>query len=407
MNWPNRWAQRTSAMKRSAVRELLKLTAQPGIISLAGGLPAEELFPVDDLAEATRTVLQTRPSAALQYGETEGVGELRDWVAARHSTPSRPITRANVLITSGAQQALDLIGRILLDPGDRVAVENPTYLALLSAWRPLGVEFVGCRPGHTFSGVPAAAPGQGTEPTQPAKLAYVVPNFANPTGRTLTVIEREALLAQAGQVDALVLEDDPYGDLRYSGEPQPSLWELEGSSSSGGVGLGRVIRTGTFSKTLMPGLRVGWAIAAPQVIDRLVQAKQAVDLHTSTLTQHLILELLRCGVLDRHRARLVETYRQRRDALLEALSEHPIPGLIWTEPEGGMFVFVTLPEGWDAAELLPRAIERGVAFVPGAEFHLDGQGANTLRLNFTHATPDRLREAVRRLHQAMGSRLNC
>lgn len=406
MNWPNRWAQRTAAMKRSAVRELLKLTAQPGIISLAGGLPAEELFPVDDLAGAARTVLQNRPTAALQYGETEGVGELRDWIAAQHSTPTRPLTRANVLITSGAQQALDLIGRILLDPGDRVAVENPTYLALLSAWRPLGVEFVGCQPGHTFPGVPAEAPGQGTEPAHPAKLAYVVPNFANPTGRTLTVTERAALLTHAARTDSLVLEDDPYGDLRYSGEPQPSLWELEGRGGGEG-GLGRVIRTGTFSKTLMPGLRVGWAIAAPQVIDRLVQAKQAVDLHTSTLTQHLVLELLQRGVLDRHRERLLDTYRARRDALLGALSEEQIPGVSWTRPDGGMFVFVTLPGGWDAADLLPRAIQRGVAFVPGAEFHFDGQGANTLRLNFTHATPDRLREAVRRLHQAMGSYLNC
>ena len=262
-------------MTRSAVRELLKLSTQPGIISLAGGLPAEELFPVQEIAEATRTVLQTRPGAALQYGETEGVGELRDWIAARHSTPSRPLTRANVLITSGAQQALDLVGRILLDPGDRVAVENPTYLALLSAWRPLGVDFVDCQPGHSFPGVPGAEPGQGKAKSQPAKLAYVVPNFANPTGRTLTATERAALLTHAARADALVLEDDPYGELRYSGEPQTSLFELESTRAGATEELGRVIRTGTFSMTLMPGLRVGWVIAAPPLIERLVQTEPA------------------------------------------------------------------------------------------------------------------------------------
>lgn len=389
-------------MKRSAVRELLKLSTQPGIISLAGGLPAEELFPVQEIAQATRTVLQTRPGAALQYGETEGVGELRDWIAARHSTQSRPLTRANVLITSGAQQALDLVGRILLDPGDRVAVENPTYLALLSAWRPLGVEFVDCQPGHSFPGVPGADRGRGKPGTaQPAKLAYVVPNFANPTGRTLTATERTALLTHAARADALVLEDDPYGELRYSGEPQASLFELE-STRAGATGeLGRVIRTGTFSKTLMPGLRVGWVIAAPPVIERLVQAKQAVDLHTSTLTQHLILELLRSGVLDRQRASLVETYRQRRDALLEALSGNPIPGITWTEPEGGMFVFVTLPEGSMPPNSF-RAPSRGaLPSCPGRSFSPRRSGREHAPTQLTHASPDRLREAVRRLHQAM------
>ncbi len=380
-------------MRRSAVRELLKLTLRPDLISFAGGLPAPELFPVEALAEAARVVLRDRPGAALQYGETEGVGELRDWIAARHSTSSRPLTRENVLIASGAQQGLDLIGRIFLNSGDRVAVQNPTYLALLSAWRPLGVDFVPFYPGNAESDDPAPSWG-----LRGARFAYVLPEFRNPTGESLTLRERRRFLEDLAASDALAVEDDPYGDLRYSGDELPSLFELEAREFGGEE---RILRTGTFSKILAPGLRVGWVLAAAPVIDRLTLAKQALDLHTSTMSQHLVLELVRRGVLEGQRERLRGAYRERRDAMLAALEERLPSTVTWTRPEGGMFVFVTLPEGCDTSALLPVAVRHGVAFVPGGEFHVDGTGRNTMRLNFTHAAPERIREGVRRLAEAL------
>lgn len=449
MNWQRLFAQRTAQMRRSTVRELLKVTAQPGMISFAGGIPAPDMFPVWEVAQAAARVLQHRGEQALQYGETEGVAELRDWIATRFSRAHFQVRRENVLIVTGSQQALDLIGKVFLDAGDRVLVENPTYLAMLSAWRPLMPAFVP---------IPSDADGMCVDALPPllragAKLIYLVPNFQNPQGTTLSLSRRRQLLdcvnrrchatgdvtqtlQSAGSGDssiesirehgtrmsrdpanrdacattrsmprAIIIEDNPYGELRYSGDPLPHLLELDAVNQPGGGLDTCVVHLGTFSKVLAPGLRVGWVIAPAEVIDKLIEAKQAADLHTSTLCQHVILELIRDGVLERQIPRLREAYGLRRDTMHSALAVRFPEGSTWTRPDGGMFLLVTLPARIETGSLLERALVRRVAFVPGTDFHLDGQGHNTLRLNFSHATPERIEEGVKRLGSAVAEML--
>jgi 2-aminoadipate transaminase len=392
VNWNACFADRTRHMRRTAVRELLKLTSQPGMISFAGGLPAAELFPLDRIREAANTVLARVGRSALQYGETEGTAELRDWVAARFSTNLVRVHRSNVLIVSGGQQALDLIGRVLLNAGDRVLVENPTYLALLSAWRPSDAE---------FSPVPCDEQGLCVSHlssllAKRPKLIYLVPNFQNPQGTTLSLDRRLDFIRLLSETDVGVVEDNPYGALRYENDPLPHLYTL-GLSRSGNANQGRVIHVGTFSKILVPGLRVGFVVAPEPVIEALVRAKQAADLHTSTFAQHLVSELVQSDFLDQHLSLLRHHYRQRRDAMLTALGQHLPENVTWSRPEGGMFLLVTVPDGVDVQKLLKFSIERQVAFVPGEEFHLEGDGRNTLRLNFSNANPERIEEGIGRL----------
>jgi 2-aminoadipate transaminase len=396
MNWKSLFAERTTRMRRSAVRELLKVIHRPEMISFAGGIPAPELFPIEETAWASARTLVLHGEAALQYGETEGVAALRDWIAARFSRPGFQVRRENVMIVTGSQQALDLIGKVFLNAGDRVLVENPTYLAMLSAWRPMEPDFVP---------VPSDAEGMCVDALPPllnrgAKLIYVVPNFQNPQGTTLGLPRRRKLVHLLyGRLDpqTILIEDDPYGELRYSGDALPHLFEVDAVNAAGGALETRVIYLGSFSKILAPGLRVGWVIAPAEVIDKLVQAKQAADLHTSTFCQHIILELIRDGVLGRQIPRLREAYRARRDAMLSALAEHFPAGTSWTRPDGGMFLLVKLPAEIDAGELLKCALAKNVAFVPGREFHVDDSGGNSLRLNFSNATPEKIVEGVRRL----------
>lgn len=443
MNWQPLFARRTTQMRRSTVRELLKVTAQPGMISFGGGIPAPELFPVEEVARATATVLARSGEQALQYGETEGIAGLRDWVAARFSRPHYPVRRENVMIVTGSQQALDLIGKVFLDAGDRVLVENPTYLAMLSAWRPMLPEFVAIPSDgegacvdalsqvmgqdrhqklRRVSGLPTGAQttlsarDRDGEPRAEmvirasrgggvAKLLYLVPNFQNPQGTTLSLPRRQRLVEQLRGSNTILVEDDPYGELRYAGEPLPSLLELDAVNGSTGELETRVIHLGTFSKVLAPGLRVGWVVAPAAVIDKLVQAKQAADLHTSTLCQHVVLELLRNEVLERQLPRLRAEYGRRRDTMLAALEARFPAGAKWTRPDGGLFLLVTLPAHVDAGELLKRALTQNVAFVPGDDFHLDGHGRNTMRLNFSNASPEKIEEGVRRLGGALAEML--
>lgn len=401
MNWTDSFSQRTAHMRRSAIRELLKLTAQPEMISFAGGLPAPELFPVSKVQSASDTVLSQQGARALQYGETEGIGELRDWIAARHSTPNRILGRDNVLVTSGAQQALDLFGQVFLDPQDRVVTENPTYLAALLAWRPLGVEICGLTgddDGLLLPELERWMPG--------AKAAYVMPNFQNPGGTTLELERRRRLVQLARANGTVVLEDDPYGLLRYSGEPLPSMFELDALEA----GLENrpadwnVVHVGTFSKVIAPGLRLGWALGPAEVIDKMVQAKQAADLHTSTLAQLIVMNLLDSGLLERQVPLLCSAYGERRDAMLAALRDYMPAGIQWTRPDGGMFLFATLPREWDATALLAECLNRKTAYVPGEEFHTDGNGRNTLRLNFSNASPVVIREGIRRIAAVFAAR---
>lgn len=398
MNWNSRFAQRTQCMKRTAVRELLKITSRPEIISFAGGLPAAELFPVARVKEAVQKVLERKGAQSLQYSETEGLPALRDWIAAHLSRGQLKLRRENVLVTSGAQQALDLIGRVFLDSGDVVAVENPTYLALLSAWRPFGARFLAAP--SDADGVDVDALGQILGAHRP-KLTYLVPNFQNPQGTTLTAPRRAKLMELLREHDALVVEDNPYGDLRYSGETLPNLLEFDAAAPLTQGLQGRVIYTGTFSKVLMPGLRVGWVVAAPEVIEKLVQAKQAADLHSSTLCQHIALQLLEEGFLHNFVPLLQNAYRQRRDLMLAALEQHFTGKASWTRPDGGMFLLVTLPKEINTSALFSKALQLGVAYVPGEEFHLDGQGTNTMRLNFSNARPEQIPPGLTRLAQVI------
>ncbi len=391
--WSARFAKRTRWMKRNAVRELLKVTNQPGMISFAGGLPAPELFPLREVGDAMKAVLQQAGPRALQYGETEGIPELRDWLARRFSRGQSQVRPENVLITTGSQQALDLIGRVLVDEGDRVIVENPTYLALLSAWRPSGAQFLPVASDADGMMVDELPPLLADNP----RLIYVVPNFQNPQGTTLSLERRRQQVSLARRHGTAIVEDDPYGELRYECEALPGLFEIDATTAGSTRFQSNVIYTGTFSKTLMPGLRVGWVIAASELIEKLALAKQAADLHTSTPMQYLAIELIHRGVLDEMIPRLRQEYRRRRDAMLAALEKHFPDTASWTRPAGGMFLFVSLPAGADAGLLLREALRENVAFVPGEEFHLNGCGRNTLRLNFSNATPEQINIGIQRL----------
>jgi 2-aminoadipate transaminase len=383
MNWDGKFAEACNLTRRNTIREFLKFAGQPGIISFAGGLPAPEVFPVKEISAAADRVLSRHPAQALQYGATEGLKDLREAIAARYR--GMGVTSENVLITTGAQQALDLIGRVFLNSGDAVLVENPTYLALLSAWRPLGADFRGLQKQDGRFVL---------DREQRAKLLYCVPNFQNPSGTTLSLEGRLALLSQAGET--IIIEDDPYGELRYEGEPLPSILELGGGVDSG------VIAVGTFSKVLAPGFRVGWIVAGGEAMERLVRAKQSMDLHTSTFAQWIVQDLISSGVLERQIPLLRDCYRSRRDAMLSALARHIPSGLAWTHPEGGMFLLATLSEGSNAHELAQRALDAGVLIIPGADFHVCG-GHNTFRLNFTHPNLREIEEGISRLAKLISS----
>ena len=396
IQWEKRFAQRVQQMKSSAIRELLKVTEQPEMISFAGGLPAPEVFPVERVEMATRKVLAERGEQALQYGATEGYRPLRELLAQRMSRENLHLTAENVLIVSGSQQALDLLGKIMIDPGDRIVVEAPTYMGALQAWHSYGARYVT---------VSADEQGMQTDHLEEAlqqnpKFIYVQPNFQNPTGVTLTKERRDVLVAKARQYGVPFVEDDPYAELRFEGEHLPSLFMLEGERQEGPY-QGNGIYLGTFSKTMAPGMRLGWVIAPSEVISKLVQAKQGVDLHTASFTQMIAYELLQDGFLDEHVHLIRRVYRERRDAMLAALEEHFPEEVKWTRPEGGMFLWVTLPEGSDATELLRQAVERNVVFVPGESFYPDGSVHNTLRLNYSHDKPERISEGIGRLGRVL------
>jgi 2-aminoadipate transaminase len=377
-------------MRRSAIRELLKFGNRPGMISFAGGLPAPELFPIAEVEAATQRVLGEHGRKALQYGETEGLAALRDWLAEKFSTAKVKLKRQNVLITTGAQQGLDLLGRVLLEEGDKVVVENPTYLTTLMAWRPWGVDFLA---------VPTDADGMRVDALpallqQNPKVIYAQPNFQNPAGTTLAADRRRKLVELSRSSGAPLIEDNPYGELWYDSEPPPSLFELDARANAVRDLESNVVYLGTFSKVLAPALRVGWTIADEALIDKMALAKQAADLQSSTFNQYIALEMVQRGL---DVAKLRAVYRERRDAMLEALKKHFPNGANWNRPAGGLFLWVTLPERIDAMALLPKAVEKNVTFVPGEDFHADHSGKNTIRLNFSNAGVDDIHAGIERL----------
>jgi len=397
--WAERYAQRTQRMRSSAVRELLKLTELPDVISFAGGLPAPETFPVERFASAFNKVMADHGARALQYGTTEGYTPLREMIA-RHSTRyGINIERDNVLITSGSQQALDLIGKVFINPGDHILVERPTYLGALQAWNAYQAEYVSADiddDGYVTASLDARIR------TGP-KFIYALPNFQNPSGVTMSQARRQALIELADHYGVPILEDDPYGQLRYEGEHVPPIVHLDSQfrSTNGARYSGNVIYLSTFSKTLSPGIRLGWIVAPVEVIQKLVQAKQGTDLHTSTINQLVAYEVASGGFLDHHVKTIRAVYRERRDTMLAALAREFPAGITWTKPQGGLFLWLTFPEWMDAADVLKAAIEQKVAFVPGASFFADGTGQHTARLNFSNATPERIDEGVRRLARCL------
>ena len=401
--WTDRFARRTHRMTASAIRELLKVTEQPGFISFAGGLPAPELFPTEEVSDVCQRILREAGPVALQYSATEGYRPLRELIAQRMVADGIAATTDNILITTGSQQALDLVGKILVDPGDAVVVESPTYLAALQAWNAYEADFVGVASDGCGMDVDRLETVIDRQP----RFVYCQPNFQNPSGVTLSSKRREGLIDFSHQHGVPIVEDDPYLELRFEGEHLPGLIALEaGRQTDGKPYNGNVISLGTFSKILAPGLRVGWVVAAPPVIAQLTQAKQGTDLHTSTLDQMIAYEMLRSGFLESHKPVIVQTYRKRRDAMLEALADFFPRGTHWTRPEGGMFLWVELPESIDATDLLRRATAQQVAFVPGEGFHVDGGGRNTMRLNFSNSTPEQIREGVGRLAREL-QRMGC
>lgn len=380
------FAQRMAQMRPSTIREILKVTAQPDVISFAGGLPAPELFPVEEIRRAADTVLTQHGSRALQYSQSEGVPPLREWIAGEMVRRGIRARAEDVLVTNGSQQVLDLAGKLFLDPGDVVLTENPTYLAAIQAFQTFEARFV-----------PVPTDGDGLIPDAlPAlirqhrpKFLYTIPNFQNPTGITLTAARREALARLAAEHGLTVVEDDPYGKLRYRGADVPPVKHWDEA--------GRVIYASTFSKTIAPGLRTGWVVAPPEIFNRLLILKQASDLHTSSFDQLVAHTYLVQNDPAAHLERIRRAYGERFELLDTALRTEMPAGYRWTKPEGGMFLWITGPDGLDALELLQRAIAQKVAFVPGRDFFPAEGGRNFLRLNYSNSTPERIREGVRRL----------
>jgi len=399
--WDHRYAQRTQRIKGSAIRELLKLAEQPDVISFGGGMPAPEVFPVEEFKQACIRVLDNRSAQALQYGATEGYMPLREMIARHSNRFNLTVTADNILITSGSQQALDLLGKIFINRGDRILVESPTYLGALQAWNAYGAEYVA---------VEADEYGMRTDALEAAlrfgpKFIYVLPNFQNPTGVTLTLERRKQLVDLADRYGVPIIEDDPYGQLRYEGEHLPSVETIDSQMRAQEGYSGNVIYLSTFSKTLAPGIRMAWVIAPPEVIRKLTLAKQGTDLHSSTFNQMVAHEVAQHGFLDKHILTIRACYRERRDVMLDALTEHMPDGVRWTHPQGGLFLWVTLPEQLNTTAMLPDAVKEKVAYVSGEPFHPCGGGTNTMRLNFSYANPEKINEGIARLGRVIKNQM--
>jgi len=373
-----KWAisRRAQQLTSSAIREILKVTERPEVISFAGGLPSPASFPVAAMEAAVARVFADNPQGALQYAATEGYLPLREFVAKRYN-----VDVERVMITTGSQQALDLIAKVMIDPGSPVLVETPSYLGALQAFSLFEPEFVSV-PTDERGLVPEALT---PELTAGARFLYALPNFQNPTGRRLPLERRQALVKRAQELNLLLVEDDPYGELSYTGDQLPTLLSMNPDG---------VIYMGSFSKILAPGLRLGFVIAPPELHFKLCQAKQASDLHTPSFTQRMAYESVRDGLLERHIPTIRALYGKQCQVMLDALTRHMPAGVTWNQPEGGMFIWVELPEGLDSMKILEEAVRRNVAYVPGAPFYAGNPRQNTLRLAFVTVSPERIEQGV-------------
>ena len=401
MSLTDLFATRASRMKASEIRELLQLLEQPDIISFAGGIPDPALFPMAAFQDAMAEAM-AEPQA-LQYSASEGYAPLRAWLAEQMTVLGVPCTAQNIVITSGSQQALDYLGKLFLSPGDTALVGWPTYLGALGAFNAYEPRYDRLDPGTNRSAADFATAA--AEAGGRVKMAYLSVDFCNPTGVTLSLDERRKVLQLAEDLDCAVIEDAAYQALRFDGEPLPPILALE-IAQKGSIEACRTIYCGSFSKTLSPGLRVGWVCAASDVVRQIVLEKQAGDLHSPTLNQIAMEKVARRHFLS-HVAGIKTAYAARRDAMLAALADHMPKGVDWTRPEGGMFIWVTLPKGADGAALLKAAVEeKRVAFVPGSDFYADGSGTNTIRLNFSNADEATITEGIARIGALFRERLS-
>jgi 2-aminoadipate transaminase len=385
------YSKNAKSMRRSEIRELLKFTRQPDIISFAGGLPAPETFPLKDIEDISCQILREKGNVALQYGPTEGEGVFREQVAKLLAIEKPTIRPENVLITSGSQQGLDIIGRVFLDPNDIAIVELPSYIGGLQAFTAYRAKLVG---------VPQDDQGIRTDllertlkklasTKKKPKFIYVVPDFQNPSGVTMTLERRKKLLQLAYRYKIPIIEDSPYRDLRFTGEKVPAIYGLDTDN--------QVILLGTFSKLLCPGLRLGWIMAPTEWMDRMIVAKQAMDLNSPTFTQLIVAEYIKRGLLTAQIERIRKLYARKRKVMLDALEKYMPKGVEWTKPEGGLFLWLKLPTEMSANNLFPKAIEYKVAYVIGSAFHCNGKGQNTMRLNFSYSSDEQIEEGIKRL----------
>jgi len=387
-------------MKKSAIRELLKLTNKPGLISFAGGLPSPLTFPIKQLQEISCEVLAEDGPAALQYSMTEGDPLLRKLLTERYKSQGLKITTDNLIVVSSSQQALDLIPKVLIDRGDKIIVGLPSYLGGLQSFHNYGADMIGIK--HDEYGMSSkileeelkVLQDRGEKP----KFVYIIPDFQNPAGVTMPEWRRVEVIEICKKYDVMIVEDSPYRELRFEGEPQKTIYQLADE--------GRVLLLGTFSKIFVPGFRIGWVIGHPVVIDRIVMAKQSTDLCTSSFVQKIAAKYIQKGYFDENLKGIISMYKEKKDVMMEAFEDYLPEGVTWTNPEGGLFLFVTLPEWMDAEDLFLTAVENDVAFVIGKVFHCDESGKNTMRINFSYASKEEIVEGVKRLGRAIKEKID-
>lgn len=386
-----KFAKRMDYLKASEIRELLKLAEKPEIISFAGGLPAPELFPTEELAKVSEIVLKEHGMQALQYGPTDGFTPLREKIAKRVEVFGFKTSAENILITSGSQQGLDFSARVFLNEGDIVICESPSYLGAINAFKACMPEFV--EVATDAEGMVMEDLEEVLKTRENVKMIYVIPDFQNPSGKTWSVERRKRLIELANEYDLPVVEDNPYGELRFEGEIPPSLKAFDTE--------GRVIFLGTFSKTFSPGMRLGWVIADAPILQKYNFIKQGADLQSSTIAQREMNTYMEMYDFDNHIEKIKKVYKNRRDIMIEAIKEHFPSNVTYTYPEGGLFTWVVLPEHLSARDIMPKALENNVAFVPGGSFYPNGGNENTFRLNYSNMPEDKIKEGIARLGEVL------
>lgn len=390
-----KFAERMSGIKASEIRELLKLTQKPDIISFAGGLPAAESFPVKEYSEVAQQVMAESGTKALQYGPTEGFDDLRKEITKRMAKVKVPTEYTDIMITSGSQQGLDFSAKLFINPGDTIICEAPSYLGALNAFKAYQPNFVEVETDD--HGMRMDKLEEALKNTKGAKFIYVIPDFQNPTGRTLPLERRKRLVELANQYDIVVVEDNPYGELRFEGEILPAIKHFDTE--------GRVVFLGTFSKILSPGVRLGWVCASEEILSKYVMIKQGADLQSSTISQMETAKLLQTFDIEKHVQKIIDLYFKRKNLMVETMEKEFPANVKWTNPEGGLFLWVMLPEGANARDIAVKALEQKVAYVPGGSFYPSGGHENCFRMNYSCMSEEKIVEGIKRLGKVLKEQL--